>query len=173
LGYFCFCFVLFCFFDLLFSLLNEVINDIRNLCGGVEICQKLISILLFADDIILLAKDKTELQSMLDILSIFTSKWRLKVNRKKTKIVVFDPKRKIPSKECLYYNRDLIEVVDKCKYLGVFFNSSLNWNDDIEYLIASGKKKSSKLLHSILRYKCLSVEAKLNIWNTIVRPSIE
>ena len=80
----------------------------------------MISILLFADDVVLLAKDKAELQSMLDALSVFTSKWRLKVNRNKTKIVVFDPKRKKLSEEDLYYyNGDPVEVVDSYKYLAL------------------------------------------------------
>jgi len=57
--------------------------------------------------------------------------------------------------------------------LGVIFNSNLKWNDNIDYLIAKAKKKSNSLLCSLLRYKYLSTEAKLNIWNSIVRPILE
>ena len=78
---------------LFFSIfINDLVteSEIRKVGGGVQIYEKLISILLFC--IMLFADGKEELQKMLTVLSKFTEKWRLRVNQKKTKIIVFDPK---------------------------------------------------------------------------------
>lgn len=63
---------------------------IKQLNKGVDICGTQLPILLFADDIVLLANSKQDLQSMLDKLSEMVGKWRMKVNREKSKVVVFD-----------------------------------------------------------------------------------
>jgi len=156
---------------LFFSIfINDLVNEIRKVGGGVQICQKLISILQFCDDIVLFADSKEELQKMLTVLSKFTEKWRLRVNQKKTKIIVFDPKLII--KEICKYNNNCVETVNKYKYLGTMFQRDLKWTENIEYVIGKGKQRSNSL-SSILRFKGLSTEAKLSIWKSLVRPKLE
>ena len=46
--------------------------------------------LLYADDGALLADTPDNLQQMLDALKLYCAKWRMHVNVKKTKIVVFN-----------------------------------------------------------------------------------
>ena len=159
---------------LFFSIfVNDLVNEIRQVGGGIQICEKLISILLFADDIVLLADSKEELQDMLTVLSKFTARWRLRVNKKKTKIIVFDPSRKVTDlREKLWYNNEVIEVVNEYKYLGVMLKYDLKWNENIEYVIGKGKERSNSV-SSILRFKGLSTEAKLCIWKALVRPILE
>ena len=45
--------------------------------------------MLFADDMVILGKDKNDLQTSLDLLEMYCHKWGLQVNTDKTKIVVF------------------------------------------------------------------------------------
>ena len=45
--------------------------------------------LLYADDLIILSRSKTGLQNCLDKLSSFCTSWMMKINPKKTKIMVF------------------------------------------------------------------------------------
>jgi len=46
-------------------------------------------ILLYADDIVILAETEIELQTRLNILKDYCLKWRLTVNINKTKVVIF------------------------------------------------------------------------------------
>ena len=158
---------------LFFSIfINDLVSEIREVGGGVQICEKLISILLFADDIVLLADTKEELQKMLTVLSKFTKKWRLRVNKKKTKIIVFDPARNAKTAsepEIFMYNNDCIETVDKYKYLGLMFQYNLKWTENIEYVIGKAKQRSNSL-SSLLRFKGLSTEAKLSVWKALICP---
>ena len=159
---------------LIFSIfVNDLVNEIRKVGGGIQVCVKLISILLFADDIVLLADTKEELQQMLTVLHKFTEKWRLRVNNKKTKVIVFDPSRKANDLEGLFlYNNVRVEVVNKYKYLGVVLKYDLKWTENIEYVIGKGMRRSNSII-SILRFKGLSTEAKLCVWKALVRPILE
>ena len=58
---------------------------------GVEIAEgeKKLSALLYADDIVLLAENKRDLQRMLDVVAGYAKKWRFELNPKKSQVVVF------------------------------------------------------------------------------------
>ena len=152
--------------------INELIKEFQNSNAGIKIGDRIISSLFFADDIVLLAT-KDQLQLFLDVLSKFAHKWRLRVNLDKTKVVIFDPKCNSLSKEKFYYDHHLVQVVNKYLYLGVVFTSDLKWQGHIQHLIGKGKDKSHHLINTLLRYRNISTEAKINIWNSLVRPVLE
>ena len=53
---------------------------------GISISGRNIGILLYADDIVLLAENELNLQRQLDILNTWCKKWRLNVNLTKVKL---------------------------------------------------------------------------------------
>ena len=53
-------------------------------------------LLLYADDIVLFAKTAEELQKSLDILEEYYDRWKLTVNKSKTKIVIFRKGGRLP-----------------------------------------------------------------------------
>ena len=76
----------------LFSMfLNDLAVEIKQIDCGIEIDGMKITILLYADDIILMAPDEISLQKQLDVVHKWCRKWRMKVNTKdqKTEIVHF------------------------------------------------------------------------------------
>ena len=60
---------------------------------GVDIGMLKLFLLLYADDILLFANDKENLQLSLNILENYCKMWKLKVNTKKTKVMVFRKRR--------------------------------------------------------------------------------
>ena len=79
------------------TLFNIFINDlillIRNLNVGVQISDNLnISILLYVDDIVLLAENEVNLQLMLSTLEKWCRDWKLDVNLKKSNVIHFRKK---------------------------------------------------------------------------------
>lgn len=78
-------------------LFNIFINGlgvaIKDLGLGVKIDDgNKLSLLLYADDICVIANSKNELQRMMDAVSLYTRRWRFEINMKKTKVVVFGRK---------------------------------------------------------------------------------
>ena len=62
----------------LFSIyINDLILEINNLGIGIQCDSKMISTLVYADDIILLAEKELDLQKLLDVVQTWCSKWVL------------------------------------------------------------------------------------------------
>ena len=64
---------------LLYALfINDLVKELNALNRGVEIAEggKKLSALLYADDIVLLAENKRDLQRMLDVVAGYAKKWR-------------------------------------------------------------------------------------------------
>ena len=62
---------------------------------GISIGEVLVSLLLYADDLVLIAPDGTSLQKMLDSLNTWAVKWRVTLNLNKTNIIHFRKIRKL------------------------------------------------------------------------------
>ena len=56
---------------------------------GIKFASHKISILLYADDMVLISEREDELQLMLNKMNEWCNKWRIKVNNSKSKIVHF------------------------------------------------------------------------------------
>ena len=95
---------------------------------GVKLNDNLnVPILLYADDIILISTSSSELKNMLQTVYTWCSKWRLKVNATKTKIMHFRSKRRPLTNEIFYYGAGALEIVKYYKYLGVIFDEHMTF----------------------------------------------
>ena len=75
---------------LLFSFYNNgVVDELRNTGKGVTLGGIWIGILLFADDMALIADTSEDLQILIDGLVRYMEQWRLEIHPGKTKVVVF------------------------------------------------------------------------------------
>ena len=75
-------------------------------------------ILLFTDDSLLMANDVTELQVMLNRLSIYCKKWSVTVNINKTKVMLYKSSNQPVHVEGLY-DGSVLENVRNLIYLSV------------------------------------------------------
>ena len=96
----------------IFKLMNE--NNKSNIFLNKE---ENINALMYADDLILLSETKEGLQGQIDKLSEYCKKWKLEVNIKKTKIMIFNRGNKLIKTE-FHINNSPLENVKTFKYLG-------------------------------------------------------
>ena len=74
----------------LFSVfLNDLATEIKKLNVGVDTSDGTVSILLYADDIPLIAPSKKNLQKMLDTLSAWTDKWLMNIHPDNPRLYTF------------------------------------------------------------------------------------
>ena len=97
----------------------------KSLGTGVNIDDVCIPLLLYADDIVLLAESEKDLQKLLDKLFTWCHKWRMQVNNDKTKIIHFRPKFMGKTDFKFKYGETNIELVTSYRYLGVTLNEHL------------------------------------------------
>ena len=75
---------------LLFNLfINNLVESIKNLNIGIDVGEEKVSLLLYADDIILLAENENDMQIVLDMLSVWCRNNKLQVNETKSNIIHF------------------------------------------------------------------------------------
>ena len=63
--------------------INSLAQKIKDMNVGVSVDERKVSILLYADDIVLIRETESELQAMLDELVVWCKTWRMKVNIEK------------------------------------------------------------------------------------------
>lgn len=80
-------------------------------------------LMLSADDTVLLAETKEDLQRQLNYFLDYCKLWKLNVNASKTKIVIFSKGRDLQN-IYFYIDETELEIVKDFKYLGVVFSRS-------------------------------------------------
>ena len=108
--------------------------------GGDDIGMLKLFILLYADDIYLLAVNKLDMQNYLYALCEYSMKCILCVNIEKTKVMIFREGGRLSYNLGFKYGNYPIEIVRRVSYLGVVFTHVCNIFD--------------KLIHTILSYGC-------------------
>jgi hypothetical protein len=98
-----------------------------------------VPMLLYADDIVFLAKSQKELQAMLDVFSDFCSDLKLTVNLAKSAVVVFS--RSIKGiKSDVQYNGVVVPQKYFYKYLGIIFHRRNGCKKGGEALLAAASR---------------------------------
>ena len=100
------------------TFLNSLAVEIKNLNIGVNFGNVKISILLYADDIVLIAESERDLQKLIEALMNWCTKWRMIVNLEKTQVVHFRPIRKSQTPVKFYLGKNEITKTAEYKYLG-------------------------------------------------------
>lgn len=98
---------------------NSLIDDINALNIGIDIDNEKLAILLYADDVVLLAENEKDLQKMLDVLNFWCKNNALYVNVNKSKIMHFrNPS--VPRTDFNFtVNGNSMECVNCYQYLGL------------------------------------------------------
>ena len=68
---------------------NDIIHEINELDIGIDLGGTKVSILMYADDIVLVSDTEAKLQTMLDLLDDWCNRWRVIINMNKSKCVHF------------------------------------------------------------------------------------
>ncbi len=148
------------------SLFLYYINDLPEGLGS--------KVRLFADDTVIYMAikwetDAKDLQSDLDKLVAWESKWKMKFNPKKCEVLHITRSRNPQKFTYKLHGVDLASV-KSTKYLGVNISSDLRWNTHIDSITA----KATRSLNFIKRNLQISnPKLKTVAYNSLVRPLVE
>jgi hypothetical protein len=137
----------------------------------VKAMRALIHILLYADDIILLAYSLGELQKKIVILNNYCTELGLRVNLSKTKYMIFSSGYDT-SKGRPMWGEQEIERVDRYVYLGVTFTQRLSFVTAKESFFAKATIAAANLQSIIFRSKMNNFTSQLVLFNSLVRSTL-
>lgn len=122
--------------------INDLATDLRALNTGIDIDGVIINMFMYADDRVLLSETETGMQKMFDVVASWCEKWRLLINIEKTCVLHFRPQNRPRSKYVFQIGTDVIDYLDKYRYLGIWFTEHL----DLAYTARELSKAANRAL---------------------------
>jgi exonuclease III len=130
-----------------------------------------ILLLMFADDIVILADSPSDMKNKLVTLNQYCREKMLKVNVNKTKIVNFHrgrPKRNVK----FFFDKKEIEISKFYKYLGVEFHATGNFKKFCHSVINKNKVIGEQIINILRTAKSDLWESKMKLYESVFLPSL-
>ena len=145
---------------------------------GIWVHGRLVPLLFYADDIVLLADTEDRLQESMRVVDEFARKWRFSVNHGKSNVVVFGSKqaRAAAGARTWMLGGASIKATDSYKYLGLDFTAAVSrgkWNTMAQRLHSNAKAASSLLRFQGGGANGLRPRTMIKQWEAICRPVLE
>ena len=146
------------------------INDLFEcLEGGVNIDGKNIRLLMYADDIVLLADKVEVLQNMITNLEKYCRLWNLEVNLSKSEIMIFRRGGKIAKNEKWTFNNETVKIVAEYRYLGVTLTPKMSFSKHVDIRNALAKCSINTTWNNFLSKSEITLSSKWNIFQAVCR----
>ncbi len=109
--------------------INDLAVEVQESGHGLELDDDTkVAILLYADDVALIAESAEQLQALLDILSRWCDRWRLGVNASKSAVMHFRTRGTPRSTAEFNCGQGSLPVVSEYRYLGLLFTEHLDYD---------------------------------------------
>ena len=103
---------------------------------GVNLWYINICTLLYADDLVLIADNETDLKLQMNSLGNFADKFKMEIGSKKIKFMIFHEKSKAANETTFSSTgKHQIQVTNEYKYLGVILDNKGSFKNHIEMLV--------------------------------------
>jgi len=136
---------------------------------GVRIGKLLVNVLMYADDVILLANTIEEAQTMLNIVTEFGQEFQIKYNPNKTNVMI-ESSNKAVRETKLYLCGEEIVKTNQIKYLG----SDISNNGKARNHLEIRKSKSIASLNGLrtagILNNDLDIQNKIKLYNIYIKP---
>jgi hypothetical protein len=132
---------------LLFNIyINDLAEDINSLGKGIVCGDRMVSLLMYADDLVLISDTTEGLQLMLDTLHSWCVKWQILVNCDKTQVVHFRQMRHEKTSHIFMCGELELSLVDRYNYLGLIFTEHLCYKTMVKNVAQSAQRALGLLI---------------------------
>ena len=157
------------------TLFNLFINDLPDIFkfegnNPVILGNTEISCLKYADDLIIMSTSPFSLQKCITNLEQYCAKWKLEVNLKKTKIMIFNKQGALIKKHKFVYKNKIIQSTREYKYLGFTFSCSGSDNTGINILLNQAKKAWYAIQQLLSKSISKNLQTYIHLFDTQVKP---
>ena len=144
---------------------------------GIQFKGKPIPLLMYADDVVLLATTIDELHKMNDVASEYARKYRFRHNGSKSAIMLFNADKNLTTRvhrQRWSLSGERVEIKDHYKYLGADIQQNISkWTPHLNVLIAQARRRSLDLAWLCGRNEGLRPRSACTMWKAIIRPILE
>ncbi len=153
------------------TLFNIFINDMLKIfedpiCKPAHIKGLNIGCLAYADDLLICSESKEGLQEGLKRLHKYCTKWRLTINVKKSKIMLFNKAKKGDFK----IGTDSLEIVRHYKYLGLTIANNGKYCKAVSDIMNKATKATFAIRSNLFAANISNIKSSLIAFNTLILP---
>ena len=132
---------------LLFNLyINDFSDTLWKLHKGIRVDDTFLNHLFYADHLVLIMESESDLQSLLDVLSVWCGKKFMSINSNKTKVIHFRNQTVTRSDFQLKCGNSAIVCTDTYKYLGLVLHEHLEHGVTAKYVAQSATRAIGLLI---------------------------
>lgn len=156
--------------------INGLADELQRAGLGVGVFGTVVALLLYADDIVVLASDPVEMQTMLDVVTRYAKQWRFEFNQRKCGVVTCGTalQRRNIGRATFTLGGGSIASVSKYKYLGVEMSGTrAQWNDYLDRMYTGAQLELRRLAWKSGGFRTLSITSLRHLWSSQVRPILE
>jgi hypothetical protein len=150
------------------------INDLEKYLAanadGIPLFMIKLFVILYADDTTIMSQTQQGLQAGLDKLYDYCNEFKLKVNVKKSYVVIFRKGGQVPRNCKFLYGGQQIEIVPHFKFLGLVMSSSGKWSKAITTLADQGNKALFALKSHLKAFKNIEYNLLFKFFDGLVLP---
>jgi hypothetical protein len=159
------------------NFVNGLVAELKSRGLGVMVGGVRVPLLMYADDIVMLAGTVTELRAMNVVATEYAFKNRFRHNGDKSAVMVFNPDTILKERvqqEVWVLSGERVEVKNKYKYLGVdVMDNVMDWRTHVERSVTKAVFRSNDLLWMCKRDQGLRPRSAATLWKSMVRPILE
>jgi hypothetical protein len=158
--------------------INGLAVELKQRRFGVDVFGRQVCILLYADDIVLIADSPAQLQQMLDHTARYAQQWQFRFNTKpgKSDVVVSGSRSQCAQPLPQFrLGEGLLRVSRQYKYLGVEMGQIGRgaWNTYLDRAAENADHVMKELLYSVTGRSQLHLTTAVHLFETLVRPRME
>ncbi len=149
------------------DLVDIILQNAPNM--GINVHGRDISLMMYADDMILISDEPENLQILLNVLYEYCETWKLNVNLNKSNILVCNNGNRAVDREW-YYGDNVLELCHVYTYLGVLFTDNGVNNNSINVLCNQAKKSLAVLMSNLASYGEFPPHVYLRLFHVSISP---
>ena len=154
--------------------INDLALDIKSLSCGVPISDdEQVSILLFADDVVLISDTAEGLQRMMTAAGEWSRDWMLKINFDKTKVVHYRRGATPRTNTVFNIQGSTIEIKDSYRYLGFDISETVNHTNGVKILNTSASRALGQVTAKYFAYNGMSHRTFKCMYDMLVAPVMD
>jgi hypothetical protein len=159
------------------AFVNPLVDELHRRGLGVMIGDRRVPLLMYADDIVLLASGPTELKVMCEVCTEFARQRRFQVNGPKCGIVHFGAskmQRELVVNTSWEVFGEQVEVMNSYEYLGSVTSIRIaDWSPHVHTILAKAKTRAADLLWMCRAGNGMRSRTSVVLFNALVRPILE
>ena len=157
----------------LFSIyLYDLATEIKDLNVGVPVADIDISLLVYADDTVLLAPNEEKLQSMLNVVDKWCRTWGMEINSKKTQILHVGNYQRPRSINQFSRGESLLNYTDTYRYLRYMIHEHWCETKNVETMTACASRSFGRIQGIFKKMGNMGIKSYETLYESYVDPII-